>query len=80
MHLLQNDIQKKTKQIKQTKTNKQTNKNEGRIYKVIVSKTVFKVLVFETPALFLIFSDYGHICFLNYMLQLHTTACAVTSC
>ena len=35
-----------------------------------MSTTVFKVLVFETPALFLIFSDYGHICFWNYMLQL----------
>ena len=47
---------------------------------VKVSTTVFKVLVFEKPALFLIFSDYGHICFWNYTQQLHTTAFAVTGC
>ena len=50
------------------------------IYKVKVSTTVFKVLVFKTHALFIIFSDYGQICFWNNMLQLHTTACAVSSC
>lgn len=69
------------KQLKtnQTKTNKNNqNKNQGHIYMVKVSTTVFKVLVFETATLFLIFSDYGHICSWNYTLQLHTTACAVT--
>ena len=89
MRLLLNDEKKKrqtNKQLKinqtktnQTKTNKNNqNKNQGHIYMVKVSTTVFKVLVFETATLFLIFSDYGHICSWNYTLQLHTTACAVT--
>ena len=83
MHLLQNDTKNGTKKYKQTKkTNKKKQTNEAKI-KVIftkVSTTVFKALVFKTHALFVIFSDYGHICFWNNMLQLHTTACAVSSC
>lgn len=59
--------------------NKQS-KNQGHIYEVKVNTTVFKVLVFKTHALFVIFSDYDHICLWNNMLQLHTTACAVSSC
>ena len=68
MHLLPNDVKKiqtdkkKTKQnkprqkknkTKQTKTKKkEQSKNQGHVYKVKVSTTVFKVLVFKTHALF----------------------------
>ena len=67
MHLLQNDVKKiqtdkqKSKQnkprqkknkTKQTKKKKEQSKNQGHVYKVKVSTTVFKVLVFKTHALF----------------------------